>query len=290
MQFWLSNGDDRILFPVNPSSFSVTKDTQFQDINVVNYGEVTIAGTPKQYSVSFSSFFPRDYNPSYCHTPNFLAPYDATNKIINWMHASTVLYLTVTNTDITFPVTVRSFTYHENGGEPGDVYFDISFKQYRPLRWRTYSPAGTKTVTRTVTEQVAGTYTVKNGDTLWAISKRFYGDATKWPTIYNANTDKIKNPNVIYSGQVLTIPGIGNGTVTHTITVTEPVPPTMYEHVAPTPSAPVITSPPTPTSAQVQEAIDNYASMQALSGLKTNPVHATAIISAGLLFMPKLTR
>lgn len=47
-------------------------------------------------------------------------------------------------------------------------------------------------------------YTVKKGDTLWAIAKRYYGDGSKYTKI--ATASGIKNPNLIYPGQVLTIP------------------------------------------------------------------------------------
>ena len=50
------------------------------------------------------------------------------------------------------------------------------------------------------------TYTVKSGDSLSKIAKQIYGDANKWRTIYQANRDLIKNPDLIHPGQVLTIP------------------------------------------------------------------------------------
>lgn len=50
------------------------------------------------------------------------------------------------------------------------------------------------------------TYTVASGDSLSKIAKREYGDANKWPRIYEANKDKIKNPDLIHPGQVLNIP------------------------------------------------------------------------------------
>lgn len=50
------------------------------------------------------------------------------------------------------------------------------------------------------------TYVVKKGDCLWRIAGRVYGNPFKWPKIYHANEDKIKNPNRIYPNQVLTIP------------------------------------------------------------------------------------
>jgi LysM repeat protein len=49
-------------------------------------------------------------------------------------------------------------------------------------------------------------YTVVKGDCLWNIAKKFYGKGSLYTKIYNANKDKIKNPSLIYPGQVLTIP------------------------------------------------------------------------------------
>jgi nucleoid-associated protein YgaU len=50
------------------------------------------------------------------------------------------------------------------------------------------------------------TYTVAAGDTLSAIAKREYGAADRWKVIFEANRDKISNPDLIQPGQVLTIP------------------------------------------------------------------------------------
>ena len=49
-------------------------------------------------------------------------------------------------------------------------------------------------------------YTVQSGDTLSKISKQFYGDANQYMRIFEANRDKLKDPNKIQIGQVLAIP------------------------------------------------------------------------------------
>jgi hypothetical protein len=49
-------------------------------------------------------------------------------------------------------------------------------------------------------------YIVKKGDSLWKIAGKVYQNPLKWPRIYRANKDKIKNPNKIYINQVLVIP------------------------------------------------------------------------------------
>lgn len=59
-------------------------------------------------------------------------------------------------------------------------------------------------VTMGPTEAVS--YTVQKDDTLQKISKKYYGTYSGWLKIYNANKEKIKNPNLLRSGTVITIP------------------------------------------------------------------------------------
>ena len=55
----------------------------------------------------------------------------------------------------------------------------------------------------------AQSYTGVKGVCLWNIAKRFYGNGAKYTVIYDANKGTIGgNPNLIYPGQVLTIPAI----------------------------------------------------------------------------------
>ena len=49
-------------------------------------------------------------------------------------------------------------------------------------------------------------YTVRSGDCLWNIAKKFYGSGSQYTKIYNANKTLIKNPNIIQVGWRLKIP------------------------------------------------------------------------------------
>ncbi len=53
---------------------------------------------------------------------------------------------------------------------------------------------------------------VARGDNLWRISKRVYGQGLRYTVIYGANTPQIRNPDLIYPGQVFVLPGDGSPT------------------------------------------------------------------------------
>jgi LysM repeat protein len=53
---------------------------------------------------------------------------------------------------------------------------------------------------------IFGKYTVKSGDTLSAISKKFLGSPNRYTDIFNANKDQLSDPDKIKVGQTLTIP------------------------------------------------------------------------------------
>ena len=49
-------------------------------------------------------------------------------------------------------------------------------------------------------------YTIVSGDSLSKIAKKYYGDAMKWNTLFEANREVIQNPDLIYPGQVIRVP------------------------------------------------------------------------------------
>lgn len=58
-------------------------------------------------------------------------------------------------------------------------------------------------------EPEAQFHTVVKGDTLGKIAKQYYGNAMKYPLIFDANKPMLTDPDKIYPGQVLRIPSLG---------------------------------------------------------------------------------
>ncbi|MFY7941795.1 MAG: LysM peptidoglycan-binding domain-containing protein, partial [Burkholderiaceae bacterium] len=53
-------------------------------------------------------------------------------------------------------------------------------------------------------------HVVKRGDTLWDISKLFLKSPWRWPELWGMNLEQIRNPHLIYPGQILILERIGD--------------------------------------------------------------------------------
>ena len=215
IQFWLSR-DVRLRLPVNPASVSVSSPFGYEDIQIASFGEITVIGDRGQAQIEFSSFFPRDYNPAFCEYADFPSPIECVRIIEKLRDNRKPLRLTVTGTNINNIFTIRDFSYEpERAGNPGDIYYSLSLKEYREPSVRKLSSTTDKTTVdnakRPASTKPAAkkTYMVKKGDSLWKIAARsdIYGNGSKWNTIYNANKALIGNdPDLIHPGQKLVIP------------------------------------------------------------------------------------
>jgi LysM repeat protein len=98
-------------------------------------------------------------------------------------------------------------------------------------------------------------YTVKSGDTLYGIAGKRYGNGADWPTVYDANKQEIADPNLIFPGEKLTIPG-------HAGAVSIVSAPYMPKHSATTGPIPV------PANGSVESVLEAVASSYGWTGVQ----------------------
>lgn len=96
-------------------------------------------------------------------------------------------------------------------GEITEMDFTITLKEwwYKKKKGITYA-SPTKPVSngsaKDPKKKSYDTYTIKKGDTLWALAKKYYGDGRKYTKIYKANRNIIKDPSKLTIGWKIRIP------------------------------------------------------------------------------------
>ena len=223
-----------ILCPVTPSKLQLKIKNQNKTMNLVNGDEINILKKAGLTEISYDLLLPNvkypisiaRYKSGFVNAKFFLDEFKRMKteekpfqwKIIRTLPDGKALF----DNDMT--VSLEDYTIKEDAKQGLDVVVSIKLKQFRYYGTKIVKVSTPSDETNEVTASVEEvretnnspapsegsvvTHTVVSGDTLWNIAKKYYGDGSKHPTIYEANKDKIRNPNVIYSGQVLTIPAL----------------------------------------------------------------------------------
>lgn len=213
-QMYLKSGNETFRFPVLPEKIAVSYGSNNDKLRVCGVGEVTIIQDSDAAVLKFESFFPSTYF-SGCDYKDIPVPANAVKKIRDMKESRKPVRFTLTGgMGVSMYCTIEDFEPSEEGGDVGTVYYSMKLKEYRETTIRqikvnvtTKKAKISSTSSRTDPTPSAQTYTVVRGDCLWNIAKKFYGSGAKYTVIYNANRGVIGgNPNLIYPGQVLTIP------------------------------------------------------------------------------------
>lgn len=214
-QMWLShNGEsEKLRFPVLPATVKVTNGSMNKSVDISGLGEIVIKQDRPALGIEFECFFPATSFPG-IQSGRITSPETLKGKIDGWKNSDKPVHFLITGTDINMYCTIENFPCEEHGGDPGTIHYSLKLKEYREVSARQVKVEVTtrkatlpaEAPTRTDNRVQQKTYTVVKGDCLWNIAAKHLGSGGRYTEIANLNKDIIKNPSLIYPGQVLKLP------------------------------------------------------------------------------------
>ena len=203
---------DSLMLPYAPEKLTVSIDGANKTVDLINIGQVNILKNPKLTDIEFEFTIP---NTKYSYVKEFKEQNIYLSKLEELITSKKPFRFIVSRAksqgsfldDTNMLVSLENYKIIEDAKAGFDIVISVKLKQYKEY--------GTKKVTisqdkkkisvkskniRTAKAPIK-TYTVKQGDTLWAICKKQLGDGEKYKEV--AKKNNISNPNVIKPGQVI---------------------------------------------------------------------------------------
>lgn len=203
-----------IQLPVAPEKISMKVKGKNETIELVNGREKNFLRFPALTEFSFDFLIPAVKYPFAEYPEGFKGPDFYMEMLEYLMKEKTKFRFSILRTfpdgrvlfETNMMVSLESYSTNEEGF---DTVASVELKQYDEGVGKKYVVNGTENGKIIVTEEKQRSsdrvppkeYTVKKGDTLWAICKKELGSGDKWPEIVEINN--IENPNFIYPGQVI---------------------------------------------------------------------------------------
>lgn len=206
---------DEVLLPVPPSKLTMKINNKNKTYDLINLGEINILKLPGLTDIDFDILLPAIKYP-FVREEGFKEPHFYLDKfeqlkvnkkpfrfiISRFSPAGKFLF------DTNMLVSLENYTIKEDHNNLNDILVSIKLRQYKEYSTKilkVIEDTETETVVKEETQRPAKepskTHTVVKGDTLWAICKKYLGDGSKYPEI--AKLNGIKNPHLIYPGQVI---------------------------------------------------------------------------------------
>jgi LysM repeat protein len=207
-----------VKLPVAPGKLSLSIKNQNKTLELMNLGEINVLKKAGLTDISFDALLPgreypfAEYQGGF-KEPSFYLEHLEKLKIDQKPFRFLVSrlspaggYLFGTNME----VSLEEYSIVEDANQGQDITVAMELKQYKHYATQKLQPISNqgdtilaKAVTERSAKEPAKSYTVKEGDTLWAICKRELGDGSKYAAVAAANG--VKNPNLIYPGQTISL-------------------------------------------------------------------------------------
>ena len=201
---FLADGQE-LRLPVSPlPGWGVGQNTR--ELTVNGTGTVYLPGDPAAHSRPVEVLLPARRYPFVAPGAS-TNPYEYINQLSSWIREKKIVRYVVPGV-INARVVIQELRYEERDGT-GDVYATLYLQESPALEAVTTETGSSSGRSPSEQTEKAQTYTVVKGDCLSVICRRFYGSGTA--KYYNAlaTYNGIKNPHLIFPGQVLTIPPVG---------------------------------------------------------------------------------
>ena len=195
-----------LILPVTPAGYSWRGAANLQVVSLDQIGEATLFGGTRMGECTLEDCLLPAQDYPFIVPGGRADPEGYIARLEGWRDSGAQLQWIVSGTGINLSVMIAELTYGERDGT-NDRYISISLRQWQRLETPVLAVSGgaaTERDSRTGAASVKS-YTVQSGDCLWAIAEKYYGKGSEYTRLAAANPD-IKNPSLIYPGQVLTIP------------------------------------------------------------------------------------
>ena len=188
----ISNSKKKLRFPSLPEdSLTIQGETAYQTYNLIALGSRQFPKGTSKLQVKWSAYFwGEDRSEMAGINRKWKNPLECVQTLEEWRQAGTPLTLVISGGGVCMDVTIASFQYQPIGGH-WDIKYNIVLNEYNQTHVYTTTEVGIKKKKKKKTNRNRksnpSTYTIKKGDTLCKISKRFYGTTKKWKKIYKKN-------------------------------------------------------------------------------------------------------
>lgn len=216
---------DKILLPIPPEKIEFKVGNKNKTYNLMNNEEINVLKNAGLTETTFDVLLPNTkysfaiYKNEFKSASYYL---DELRKLKeNMKPFQFIVSRKTANGEVLFDtnlkVSLEDYSITEDVKEGFDIKVKIKLKQFKEYSTKTMKITIKQAKPKPVailapaprpasTAPASQTYTVVSGDCLWNIAKRFYGNGSLYTKIFDANRDKIRNANLIYPRQVLTIP------------------------------------------------------------------------------------
>lgn len=217
MDFYLTEkfSGSSIALSMLPEQIEHKSSASIQRYNIINVGPIEVPGGNELQTFSWSGKLPKRsmIEMAFVRAWHWQPPEQIERILRSWEENGTILNFMVTETNINHDVRIRDFDINLKGANFWD--YSIELAEYKELKIYTVQEmagrkkAGKTRVMSNVTysreKQIS--YTIKSGDTLWNLAKRYLGNGALYTQIYELNRDVIgSDPAVLRAGTVITLP------------------------------------------------------------------------------------